>query len=323
MKNQAGSFLPGCISSNSSQLQLFVDMLNTVKNNFYDFWVYPLYILIACVFTAGLNIIHSKYILGIELTASLFIVPTVAGIIFGYLAARIRMQGYRVNDFSDWRIFTKYILFACLVTSGLNVAHTELVLNETLSSELFIAPLIAGVFFGYLLARIKTLNNRLLKLATTDMLTQLCNRMQFDNYLTREIDKVKRYGGTFSVIYFDIDNFKQINDHYGHLVGDKVLSSLATHIETIKRKSDIFARYGGDEFIILAPSTNLESAEQQAKLLKQSIEKLQIDDLPKLSCSFGVTEYKEEHHNNNVLINVVDKALYTAKSQGRDTVVVA
>ena len=296
-------------------------MLKVVKHNLYDFWVYPLYIVIACAFTAGLNIIHSKYILGIELTAQLFIVPTIAGVIFGYLAARIRMQGNRINDFNDWQIFAKYILFSCLVTSGLNVAHTELVLHETLSSELFIAPLIAGVFFGYLLARIKTLNNRLLKLATTDMLTQLCNRMQFDNYLTQEIEKVKRYGGTFSVIYFDIDNFKQINDQYGHLVGDKVLSSLATHIESVKRKSDIFARYGGDEFIILAPSTNLVSAEQQARLLKQSIENLQIDDLPKLSCSFGVTEFNEQHHNNNVLINVVDQALYAAKSKGRATVV--
>jgi diguanylate cyclase (GGDEF)-like protein len=207
------------------------------------------------------------------------------------------------------------------VTSGLNVVHTEWVLDKRLSAELFVAPLIAGVFFGYLLARIKTLNNRLLKLATTDMLTQLCNRMQFDNLLTQEIDKVKRYGGTFSVIYFDIDNFKQINDQYGHLVGDKVLSLLAKHIESAKRKSDILARYGGDEFIILAPSTNIHSAEKQAQHLKQSVEELQIDDLPKLSCSFGVTEFNEEHHNNNVLINVVDKALYAAKNKGRDTIV--
>lgn len=297
------------------------NMLNLLRTNFYDFWIYPLYIITACTFTAGLNIVHSKYILEIPLTAQLFIVPTIAGVIFGYLAARIRQQGQRLADLNDWHIFAKYILFGCLVTSGLNVVHTEWVLDEPLSAELFVAPLIAGIFFGYLLARIKTLNNRLLKLATTDMLTQLCNRMQFDNLLTQEIDKVKRYGGTFSVIYFDIDNFKQINDQYGHLVGDKVLSSLANHIESTKRKSDILARYGGDEFIILAPSTNLESAEKQAKLLKHSVEDLQIDNLPKLSCSFGVTEFNEEHHNNNVLISVVDKALYAAKNRGRDTVV--
>ncbi len=296
-------------------------MSRATRFNFYDNWIYPLYILTACAFTAGLNIVHSKYILGIELTASIFIVPTIAGIIFGYLTARIRLQGYRVSDFSDWRVFLKYILFACLVTSTLNVVHTEWVLDDRLRGELFVAPLVAGVFFGYLLARVKTLNNRLLKLATTDMLTQLCNRMQFDNYLSQEIDKVKRYGGTFSVIYFDIDNFKQINDQFGHLVGDKVLSIFANHIQSIKRKSDIFARYGGDEFIILAPSTNLESALKQAELLKQSIERIQIDEVPKLSCSFGVTEFSEEHHNNNGLINVVDQALYAAKNQGRDTIV--
>ena len=293
-------------------------MLNQNRN---EFWIYPLYIVTACAFTAGLNIIHSKYILEVELTAQLFIVPTIAGVIFGYLSARIRQQGYRVSESGDWKIFIKYIGFGCLVTSGLNVVHTEWVLEQNLNGKLFIAPLIAGIFFGYLLARIKTLNNRLLKLATTDMLTQLCNRMQFDNYLTREMDKVKRYGGTFSVIYFDIDNFKQINDQYGHLMGDKVLSSLASHIENVKRKSDIFARYGGDEFIILAPSTNLESAEKQARLLKKSVEELQIDNLPKLSCSFGVTEFSEEHHNNNVLIDVVDQALYAAKQKGRATVV--
>lgn len=296
-------------------------MPSILKQNFLEILIFPLYILTAIFFTAGLNIVHTKYVLGMELSSQLFIVPTLAGIIFGYLAARIRLQSYQIHDVIEWKIFIKYIIFACLVTSGLNIVHTEFVLNESLSSELFIAPLVAGIFFGYLLARIKTLNNRLLKLATTDMLTQLCNRMQFDNYLSQEIDKVKRYGGTFSIIYFDIDNFKQINDQYGHLSGDKVLSSLASHIETIKRKSDIFARYGGDEFIILAPSTNLASAEQQAKLLKKSIEELQIEDFPKLSCSFGVTEFNEKRHNNQTLFNVVDQALYAAKNKGRDTVV--
>ncbi|MGD8567908.1 MAG: GGDEF domain-containing protein [Gammaproteobacteria bacterium] len=296
-------------------------MMRKLSFTAHDFWIYPLYIAIACAFTAGLNIVHTKYILHLPLEPKLFIVPTVAGVIFGYLTAKIRRVTLTLPEPGNWRIYSKYIVFACLVTSGLNIAHTEWILNQTLSAELFVAPIIAGVFFGYLLARIKALNNILLKLATTDTLTQLTNRMQFEQFLSMEVEKVKRYGGTFSVIYFDIDNFKEINDHYGHQAGDKALKALATHIDGIKRKSDILARYGGDEFIILAPAAHLAAAKKLADLLKQSIENLAIDGLPTLACSFGVTEYKAGEHNTRSLIDVVDKALYAAKNSGKDTIV--
>ncbi len=296
-------------------------MLKTRFIDLTDYWVYPLYILVACAFTAGLNIVHSKYILGIELNTSLFIVPMIAGVTFGYLTARIRLIKLHRNDIGTFVIYTKYILLSCVVTSSLNIIHTEWVLSSSLSAEMFIAPLFAGVFFGYLLARIKTINNKLLKLATTDMLTQLCNRMHFDHILSQEIEKVKRYGGTFSIIYFDIDNFKDINDKHGHTVGDQTLTALANHINNIKRRTDVFARYGGDEFIILAPSTTLSAAQRQAELIKQAIEKLQLDGIQKLSCSFGVTEFNNATTSHIILMNIVDKALYAAKNSGRDTVV--
>ena len=293
-----------------------------VKNQI-NIWVFALYITIACSLTAGLNIVHTKYILGIPLYPELFIVPTVAGVIFGYLTARIRLASYNVGIQNTWQIFAKYILFSCLVTSGLNIVHTEWVLGKQLSSNLFVAPLIAGVFFGYLLARIKSLNNNLLHLATTDPLTQLCNRMQFEVHLSQEIEKVARYGGTFSLIYFDVDNFKKVNDQYGHQKGDEVLSLLASHVNSLKRKCDIFARYGGDELIILAPFTNLESAQKQAKLLCQSINNISLDPIPRISCSFGVVEYAQSTHNADKLIGAVDKALYEAKNIGRNCIVAA
>ena len=300
-------------------------MLKNLLDNRYDYWIYPLYIVVACIFTAGLNIIHTKYVLQIDPNPRLFVVPTIAGIIFGYLTARIRLSQFKIADSGDWKIFLKYIAFACIVTFGLNVAHTEWILNRRLETELFLAPLIAGVFFGYLLARIKTLNNKLLRLATTDMLTQLCNRMQFDNFLRSEIEKVKRYGGTFSVIYFDLDNFKFINDKYGHQTGDRLLASLAAYIGKINRKSDILARYGGDEFIILAPSTNAESAHRQAEILKQAINDFHFDDIEdsKVSCSFGVVEFNQNVHSNHSIVNAVDEALYRAKNMGRNCVVAA
>jgi len=293
-----------------------------VKNQI-NIWVFALYITIACALTAGLNIVHTKYILGIPLYPDLFIVPTVAGVIFGYLTARIRLASYSAGFQNEWRIFAKYILFSCLVTSGLNIVHTEWVLGKQLSGKLFIASLIAGVFFGYLLARIKSLNNNLLHLATTDPLTQLCNRMQFEVHLSQEIEKVQRYGGTFSLIYFDVDNFKKVNDQFGHQKGDEILSLLASHVNSLKRKCDIFARYGGDELIILAPFTNLESAQKQAELLCQSINNMSLDPIPQISCSFGVVEYAQSTHNADILIGAVDKALYEAKNIGRNCIVAA
>lgn len=298
-------------------------MWKEVIRNPYDYSIYPLYMVISCLFTAGLNIVHTKYILQIEPNVELFIVPVAAGLIFGYLTARIRLTSYRVADHGEFQVFAKYILFSCLVTAALNVVHTEWVLNKPLSLELFIAPVIAGVFFGYLLARVKTLNNKLMRLATTDIMTKLCNRMQFDNILSREIEKTKRYGGTFSVIYFDIDNFKTINDQFGHHIGDQVLTALADHINRVKRKSDIVARYGGDEFIILAPASELGSAQRLAELLKSSIEKMELQGLPRFSCSFGVVQYSQQQSSTDSLLLAVDKALYQAKHLGRNSVVAA
>lgn len=292
-------------------------------NNQFNIWVFPLYIMIACTLTAGLNIVHTKYILEIALNPDLFIVPTIAGVIFGYLSARIRLASINVGFQYKWQIYAKYIVFSCFVTSGLNIVHTEWVLGKQLSGELFIAPLLAGVFFGYLLARIKTLNNILLHLATTDPLTQLCNRMQFENHLSQEIEKVKRYGGTFSLIYFDVDNFKKVNDQFGHQKGDEVLSLLASHVNSLKQKCDIFARYGGDELIILAPLANLASAQKQAELLCQSINNISLGSIPPISCSFGVVEFVHNHHTADNLIGAADKALYEAKNIGRNCIVTA
>lgn len=288
-----------------------------------DVWIYPIYMTVACLFTAGLNIVHTKYILQISPRMELFIVPLAAGAIFGYLTARIRLANAFGEESSDWMIYSKYILFSCLVTSSLNVVHTDWVLHKELSLDLFAAPIIAGVFFGYLLARIKTLNKKLLRLATTDIMTELCNRMHFDNQLNRQIQHIKRHGGTFSIIYIDVDNFKQINDRYGHHVGDKVLVRLADHIRGQRKSKDIIARYGGDEFIILSPGTNRNDAEIMAERLKNSILELSNDGIPAVSCSFGVVEYGSTLSNTHNLLLTVDKALYKAKNLGRNSVATA
>ncbi|WP_455203204.1 GGDEF domain-containing protein [Kaarinaea lacus] len=286
-----------------------------------DFALYFLYMLIGCAITSGLNIVHTKYILGMTPYAELFIVPTVAGVIFGYLTARIRLASHIIRQQNDMLIMVKHIITACFITSALNVVHTEWVLGQQLSLELFIAPVIAGIFFGFLIARIKILNNQLLKLATTDILTHTANRMQFDTCLDQAIQKAQRSKHAFSIIYFDIDHFKQINDRFGHHTGDLILVNVAHQVRQALRPQDMLSRYGGDEFIILAPYTSVSEAFELAENIKHRIQdNVHVDPIEKVSCSFGVVEYNSSHESVLSLLKDADHALYSAKNDGRNCV---
>ncbi len=215
------------------------------------------------------------------------------------------------------------ILIASLFTAGLNVLHARYALNIPLTAKSFIAPVFAGVIFGAMLAHIKLLSERLAEMAYIDSLTNIFNRTHFVEYLTTEIDKVKRYGGKFSIIFFDIDHFKHINDHYGHQTGDDVLRSIGKIVSNANRGADVFARYGGEEFIILASSTDLQGAGQHAERLRQDIEAYPFVPHIKITSSFGVTEFRPESDDLTSLIKRADVALYQAKSNGRNNVVLA
>ena len=286
-------------------------------------WVYLTYISVACAITCGLNIVHTKYILGVEPRLSLFLVPVIAGVIFGYITARQRIASRILIDPKDSYVFAKYIIFSCAITAALNIVHTEWILDRRLTGELFIAPVIAGVLFGYLLARIKTLNNRLALLATTDSLTQTTNRAQFDYCLDKAIQLARRTQDTFSIIYFDVDNFKQVNDSHGHHAGDELLQQIAAEVKRNTRKSDIVARYGGDEFIVLLPNTDLQSAERHARQLCEEITRIRLTQDNKISCSFGVVEYHQDMDDILSVLKSADKALYNAKQAGKNCIALA
>jgi len=284
--------------------------------------LYTLYIATACGVTSGLNILHTKYVLNIELASQHFLVPVLAGVIFGGMLARVKIASPIILKPKDYVIFLKYIIFSCFITSALNIAHTEFVLHTQLHSQMFIAPLIAGLFFGYLLARIKILNSRLSALATTDFLTGAHNRLHFDEILEKEVIRATRYGGLFSIIFFDVDNFKSINDKYGHQAGDKALIGLVEIINTCVRHSDTIARYGGEEFIILSPETDTEGARNLAEQLRIRIENTQQETIGSLTCSFGVTTFKKGRDTSNSVLKSADKALYAAKARGKNRVVI-
>jgi diguanylate cyclase (GGDEF)-like protein len=217
-------------------------------------------------------------------------------------------------------VYFLYIAISCLFTSGLNIIHAEYMLNIPLTPAAFITPIIAGLLFGYLLARIKLLHQQMSLMAYTDPLTSIYNRLHFGHFLDAEIDRVKRYGGTFSIIFFDLDRFKEVNDEYGHLVGDEVLKRVAEIVEKANRNADIFARYGGEEFIILAPATDIAGARIHAERLRNDIEHHRFSEISHLTCSFGVAEYKPDADDVMSLFKRADTALYNAKKLGRNRV---
>ena len=213
-----------------------------------------------------------------------------------------------------------YISTSCFITVLLNIIHTVYALKIDITAVSFVIPVFAGLLFGLLLAYIKVLSEKLGKMAYTDSLTHIYNRLHFAHFLDAEIDKVKRYGGRFSIIFFDLDNFKDVNDKYGHLVGDDVLEKLTEIVSKANRSADIFARYGGEEFIILAPETNLSGASIHAERLRNDIEAYEFPTAGHITSSFGVAEFNAEEDSVESILEHADKALYLAKEYGRNRV---
>lgn len=217
-------------------------------------------------------------------------------------------------------IYLLYVSLSCALTVLLNIIHNTYILKIEYTAVSFIIPTFAGLLFGLMLAHIKVLSTQLRDIAYTDSLTHIYNRLHFAHFLDAEIDKVLRYGGKFSIIFFDLDHFKEVNDNYGHPAGDEVLAKITAIVSKANRSADIFARYGGEEFIILTPETDLSGALIHAERLRSDIEKHEFKTVGKVTSSFGVTEFRPESDNVESVLERVDKALYLAKEYGRNRV---
>lgn len=170
-------------------------------------------------------------------------------------------------------------------------------------------------------------NRRLTHLANTDDLTMLHNHRYFYQRLEEEFKRSERYGSDLSLIFLDLDNFKQVNDTYGHQQGDAVLRELADVLRRTIRETDVLARYGGEEFAVLLPETSLSGALQQAERLRRQIKAHYLESLQgqqmTISCGvaclpFGREDFRVPRHRQDALIAWADQALYTAKRDGRD-----
>lgn len=157
------------------------------------------------------------------------------------------------------------------------------------------------------------------QLANTDFLTGIANRRGLHDALVRATRGLSRHDGSLSLVLFDLDHFKRVNDVFGHETGDRVLKETARLIEGAVRSTDESGRWGGEEFLVLAPDTSPEQAIELALRLRQVIRSHRFEGVGSLTASFGVSSLREED-TPEALLRRADAALYRAKARGRDRV---
>ena len=173
-------------------------------------------------------------------------------------------------------------------------------------------------------AELSTANRQLQELAITDPLTGILNRRALFDLMRREMDREKRHPHGLAVILFDIDHFKEVNDCYGHAAGDIVLQHVAVVTGRAVRNTDVIGRYGGEEFVLVAPETNEASALQLAERMREGLRsaRIAVDHKElRVTASFGIAMLHPDDEQPEQVLRRADRALYAAKAAGRDRVV--
>lgn len=175
-------------------------------------------------------------------------------------------------------------------------------------------------WFNLLADKLESDHKQIELLSITDKLTQLYNRTKIDELFQLELNKVRRYGEALAVILIDLDHFKSVNDTYGHQAGDQVLRELAGILRSNLRDTDHVGRWGGEEFIVLAPNTDLEQASRLAEKLRAAIAGHAFTEVGGRTGSFGVASH-HDGDDEDTLTKRADACLYVSKKQGRNQVV--
>lgn len=199
-----------------------------------------------------------------------------------------------------------------LSSPSLNVSSTNTALQFTLSNIAYLSLL-------YLFAYLRRHYAQMHQMAHTDALTSLTNRRAMQIKLDNELERARRYNRPFAVLLADLDHFKRINDTYGHSVGDQVLREAAGRLLQHLRESDSLARWGGEEFLVLAPETDLQQAHHLAQRLLEAIRETPMSGVH-VTLSLGVACYREGD-SVAVILSRADEAMYRAKAAGRNQVV--
>lgn len=166
--------------------------------------------------------------------------------------------------------------------------------------------------FGFVL-----LTRRLAKQAVIDPLTDIHNRRSLFEAGHREIERAKRNQSKFSLIFIDVDKFKQINDRLGHMAGDSVLHDIAVRMRETVRSVDLLARFGGDEFVILMPDTAIDEGMLGLRRIKESVSGVVLPDHKRVRISLGIAQYPDDGDSMEQLLAVAGKNMYKDKDQGK------
>lgn len=207
-----------------------------------------------------------------------------------------------------WKAADEYVLRKQYLVDKTATYYKYFIL--TFGINLFVIALVLYIYKRFTL-------NSLAASAINDPLTGIFNKGYLDEYLEYEIARAVRKQTAFSLIMFDIDHFKLVNDTYGHRRGDYALKSLADVVRKSKRNADVLARVGGEEFIVLLPDTKLIDATQLAERIRKNVEDFAFEEIGKMTISLGVTEFNQDDNKESILKRV-DSALYQAKGNGRN-----
>jgi diguanylate cyclase (GGDEF)-like protein len=232
------------------------------------------------------------------------------------------------NKFSNW------IIIGFLYTAGslygiFNLTDVSYTIKLSMIMAVFLVN-IAGIFISrlnYYYRRNQFLSHyELEKLASVDALTGIMNRRILLEQLENELKRFQRYRKPFCLIVADIDEFKQVNDNYGHLEGDEVLREFAKTVNGEIRQSDFFGRTGGEEFCIILVETSINTAKLTAERIVRKCRDLEVStstgEIIKFSISTGIAEVQDTDNNIDQLLSRADAAMYKAKQEGKDRVIV-
>ena len=251
--------------------------------------------------------LHRNYVRDIEQGLSELCVPIMFGDrLYGVLDSESKLVGG--FDQEDREIFETV---SRLIASKLAlIEQTEL--NNEYATELEQKVAVRT-------RELKIANEKLEWLVSVDSLTGIFNRRRLDETLEIEVERSSRYGESLSIILFDIDHFKTVNDTWGHQVGDEVIAGVARIAKELTRKSDVVGRWGGEEFLIIAPQTKLAGAEAFGEKLRGALEDVRFPSGIGITASFGIArlQYNEPV---TLLLNRADQALYRAKRLGRNRI---
>ena len=245
-----------------------------------------------------------KYLIGPEWALSAFYIFPImliawnAGIVAGFLISLLSAMSWLLADLTMLNYFSYPIIPY---------------LNETFRLVVFLVII-------FIISKLKTTLENLQELAGTDPLTMVLNRRAFYDLAGLELNNARRYQTPTSFLYLDVDDFKKVNDHFGHHIGDRLLCAVAKTIKNSIRAIDVIVRFGGDEFGVLLAKTDTESASQVVEKIKENLLKLVQNNGWPVTFSIGVATFLNPPDKIDEMIETADAQMYFAKQKGKNRI---